>query len=606
MYGMKKRKSGRQKSIVTEKLTAAFRGLGKGEVSRNLVFFFVIASFSFLIYSNTLHTPFILDDITNIQFSQAIHIKDISVDSLIQVLRGAYSTHRPLPNISFALNYYLHKFNPAGYHVVNIIIHLTTGILLFVILKDTLKISTEEEKCRPEWTAFAAVLIWIVHPLHTQSVTYIVQRMTSMATMFYALTLLLYIKARLSERKGKKCALYGMSLLSAVLALGSKEIAVTLPVFTFLYEWYFFQNLSREWMKKKVFPIIIVLVALAVLGLVFTNADPVNTIHKTYKNFHFTMGQRLLTETRVVMLYLGKMFFPHPSRLSLEHDVAISTSPFAPITTLFSIVGLLGMLAAGLLLARRQKIISFCILWFLGNLALESTIIGLDIIFEHRTYLPSLFFILVPVLFGQRLLRPMLLKPMVVTIVVILLSISTYTRNEVWSSEKTIWEDNAGKAPNNARAQMNYGLMLIKEGMRDKGLPYLLKTIEIDPRYALGYYNLGDVMDDMRKYEKAAKYYQKAFELEPGNPGYRMALAIALAGAGQHEAALFHFCMLEGQDPLLNYKVLYWMGRSLAALNRHAEAIAKFEQILRQKPNYLPAKVEKYKSEMALSRATSK
>jgi hypothetical protein len=146
---------------------------------------------------------------------------------------------------------------------VNILIHITTGILLYLFIKTTLSLPSLLSGYKNHtWIPFIAVFLWLVHPIQTQSVTYIVQRMNGMAAMFYVLSLWLYARARLAEEKKKKRALFGGCILAGILSLGSKEMAATLPFFLFLYEWYFFRDLSWAWLKRHFMPIVGMLILL--------------------------------------------------------------------------------------------------------------------------------------------------------------------------------------------------------------------------------------------------------------------------------------------------------------------------------------------------------
>ena len=171
--------------------------------------------------------------------------------------------------------------------------------------------------------------------------------------------------------------------LYPLLAVGSKENAVTLPFFILLYEWYFFQNLANDWLKRRLSVIIGVLVFSALLSFLFLGPNPLETIMAGCEDRTFTLTERFLTQFRVVIHYISLLVYPHPSRLNLEHDFALSYSLFYPITTLFSIGAIIALLGLAIYLAKKKRLISFCILWFLGNLIIESSIIGLEIIFEQ-------------------------------------------------------------------------------------------------------------------------------------------------------------------------------------------------------------------------------
>ena len=169
----------------------------------------------FLLYSNTLDAPFILDDRPNIEHNPHIRLTRISVEDLWDAGFHGISAYRPISKISFALNYYFHQYDLRGYHLVNILIHITTGIFFYLFLKSTLSLtSLQAGDRRYAWVPFLAVLIWLVHPVQTQSVTYIVQRMNSLAAMFYILPLLFFVKARLSKKRGRKALLFTGCILA--------------------------------------------------------------------------------------------------------------------------------------------------------------------------------------------------------------------------------------------------------------------------------------------------------------------------------------------------------------------------------------------------------
>ena len=209
------------------------------------------------VYFGTLDHPFHFDDRENISNKSFIQISSLSLDELKKAGFESTNRHRPVANISFALNYYFHGLDVTGYHVVNIIIHLFAGIMLYYFIRETLGIPTIKDKFgEPGYIAFFTALIWMVHPLHTQSITYIVQRMNSMAAMFYILALLFYVKARLTPAKVRMFMFFIVSFIAGLLAFGSKQNTATLPVFIFLYEGYFFQDLRFKISKKQIFWII--------------------------------------------------------------------------------------------------------------------------------------------------------------------------------------------------------------------------------------------------------------------------------------------------------------------------------------------------------------
>ena len=226
--------------------------LKKAKLSRgNILILLVLSVISCAIYSNTLDVPLIYDSKIAVLGNPDIRLKEISAEGIYDAAFSGISPNRPFSNISFALNYYVHQYKVPGYHVVNILLHTITGILLFFIFKVTFSdVFNPGSPLFKKGGITLAVIIWLVHPIHTQSVTYIAERTNCLAGMFYLLTFFLYIKTRLAGSKYAKRLLFAGCVFAGVLSIGSKETAATLVFFIFLYEWYFFQDLKLVWFKK--------------------------------------------------------------------------------------------------------------------------------------------------------------------------------------------------------------------------------------------------------------------------------------------------------------------------------------------------------------------
>jgi len=220
---------------------------------REVFFVSILILVTFIAYSNSFDGDFIFDD-SNIYNSQYVQIDTLSIDQLVQVIKKMEPSTRPVANLSFALNYYFHKFDTKGYHYLNVLIHIANGLVLYLLLKTMFALPVVKRTGQyAAWVPLMVTLIWLVHPLQTQAVTYIIQRMTSLAALFYILSLLLYIKARLSENQDRKFFLYAGCLFSGLLAVGTKENAVTLPFFILLFEWFYTFIFERPKTNQKVF-----------------------------------------------------------------------------------------------------------------------------------------------------------------------------------------------------------------------------------------------------------------------------------------------------------------------------------------------------------------
>jgi tetratricopeptide (TPR) repeat protein len=519
-----------------------------------------------IIYANTLHAPFVFDDQDAITNNPFIRMEEITEKSIIDAATG-YGKSRPLPMLTFGLNYYFGQYNVQGYHLVNIFIHLINSILLFFFLKLTLTLSnqqtTDSRKFDPltiSTLSFFTALLWLVNPVQTQSVTYIVQRMTSMGTMFYILALILYAKGRIAQRlsvedgnaRSKHYYLwFAGCLMAGLLALGSKESTAMLPVFIFLYEWYFFQNLDKSWFKRQIKYLVAIVILFGIVAGLYLGFDPLgkfNTL-RDYVFKEFTIGERLLTQTRVVIYYLSLIFYPNPSRLNLDYDFPLSYSLFNPFTTFLSLIIIVTLIALGLYLARKQRLISFCIFWFLGNLVIESSVIPLALIFEHRIYMPSMLVFLLIIILFYRTIKPAWLPAVIACAVVAVCSYWTYERNKLWQDDLKLWMDCSIKSPNKARPYLSMGQILTNRKQYDEALPNYLKALQINPYFVDAHYNLGILFDKRDEPIKAIEHYRKAVELEPDFAKANNNLGVALLKQDLTEEAIIYLQKALRKDP---------------------------------------------------------
>jgi len=553
--------------------------------------FVLLAAVAFLIYSNTLQSPFVFDDGPNVQNNRTIRLTRFGWGGIKEAGLESLTAKRPVATISFALNYYFHGYRLWGYHVVNILIHAATGFFLYLFVRTLLSSPSFHPNFKAyRWIAFFAALIWMVHPLHTQSVTYIVQRMNSLASMFYVLSLLFYAKARRSEVKKKKGLFFACSVLSGILALGSKEIAATLPIFIFLYEWYFHQDLNWKWLKRRILPVAGVLLLFAVIGSMFLGAHPIENILAGYDGFDFTPSQRLLTEFRVVIFYFSLLVFPHPSRLNLDHDFALSRSLVDPVTTLLSIGLIAASIGLAIYLAKRKPLYSFCIIWFLGQLVIESSVIGLDILFEHRTYLPSMMVILMAVILINLHLKRKWIQIGILCAVVTAFSVWTYERNLIWGDAVTLWRDCIKKSPHKARPYNNLGSALLPQGKVREAIAQYERAIELDPDNATIHYNLAFAMEKQGRQDSALKYYRLALDLNPFHAKSHLNLGIILHRQGDIEDAIRHYREVIRIDPE-NAKAYYDLGVAYSEQGNTKEATYHFRAALKINPDYEKARI---------------
>jgi protein O-mannosyl-transferase len=547
--------------------------------------FLLLSIIVLLIYSNTFKAPFVFDDNMNIQNNASIRLNKFTIEDVVKTVSESRLRSRPIANISFALNYYFHQYNVTGYHVVNVLIHIITGIFLYIFVKTTLRLPLLHFKePTPTWIASFTVFLWIVHPLHTQSVTYIVQRMNSLASMFYVLSMLLYTRGRLTSDKRRRWILFTGCILAGILAVGSKEIALTLPFFLLLYEWYFFQDLSLVWFKHYFMPVVGAMVFLALSALVYMGTETLHNIFFVPGDFDFTLMERVLTEFRVVIVYLKLLLFPHPSQLNIDHDFPLSRSLFDPISTLFALGTIIGIFGLALYISRKERLLSFCILWFFGNLVIESSVIMLDILFEHRTYLPSMLLSLLVVTLVVRYTKLPWLRVVALCAVALVYAVWTYERNSLWANEIALWSDCVAKSPHKARPHTNLGYALMSQGNINEAIYHYTEALRIAPSYVIAHNNLGSALARQGKVQEAVRHYTEALRLNPHYAQAHNNLGNALINEGKVPEAVHHYTEALRLNPH-NAEAHNNLGSALASQGKVAEAVRHYTEALRLNPH---------------------
>ncbi len=559
-----------------------------------------------LIYANSFDAPFHFDDKLNIVENPHIRVTALTPEQLGGVLESPNSK-RVLPLFSFALNYYVGEYHVFGYHLVNVTIHLLNGILLYLLIRVTLGIRPREPSDRlhslasyRSAIAMFAGLIWLVHPLHTQSVTYILQRMNSMAALWVLLSLLCYVIGRNQQRsdgqrrqapsKATPRRAYAWFLgcsISAVLAMASKENAATLPFFLILYEWYFYQEARWRWLRQQGVWLAGAIVAFVAVSLIYTDGNPIRSILYTYQGRDFTVVERVLTEWRVALHYISLFVYPHPSRLHLDYDYVLSTSLFEPLTTLAALITILVLLRLAFWLAQKgERLLAFGILWFLGNLVIESSILGFELVYEHRTYLPSMFLPVILVVLAFRLIKHEWIRVGVLGLIVGLLSVATVQRNAVWGNEIVFWTHEAQASPHSARAHSNLGNLLMNEGRGAEAVIHLREALQADPNFAPAHYNLGIVLERQGKVTEAAEQYQQTVDLDREHAGAHNNLGNLLDARGEHERAIIHYRDAIRASPKYA-EAHYNLAVTLAQHGKGDEAAEHFREVRRLKPSLL-------------------
>lgn len=566
---------------------------------------FPILSLAFLIgliYSNSLYAPFHFDDYRNIEINTNIFMRDLSWSSIQNTFYGMNNIGtrilRPFAYLSFGLNYYLGGLNPFGYHVVNVTIHFLTAFFLYLFVRETMQLPALKKRygCSAYSVALLTAVLWASHPIHTQAVTYVVQRMASMSAMFYITSLFFFIKGRLSSAKGKWVYFAG-SALSAVLAFGTKENAAVLPLTILLYDFLFLQDKLSAQKKRKIFLAALVTVTIPLLLAVLFQGpnvfhDIAVEIQKGYPERDFTPYQRVLTEFRVVIYYVTLLLYPSQDRLSLNHDYAISHSFLDPPMTLLAAGSIFVLIAGSIVFARKSPLISFCIIWYFLNMLIESSIFNLELVFEHRLYLPSMSLFLLfsigitSLLDKAKLTGKKTVLASLLCLFILLQGNGTYVRNFVWQSEYALWNDCCIKAPANARALENLGCTCYFMGLYDRAEELLLASLRIkDSDNALN--TLGSVYAEKHQHKKALDIYQRVERKLPKSPTVIANQGIVYYYMGQLDKAEAAFIKSLKVFPTADAQ--HNLGLVYLARNQFTDALSCFKKVIESQPSYVKA-----------------
>jgi tetratricopeptide (TPR) repeat protein len=267
------------------------------------------------------------------------------------------------------------------------------------------------------------------------------------------------------------------------------------------------------------------LAAMAILVVIYSGRINVSIV-EGYALRDFTMSERLLTQPRVLLLYISQLLLPLPSRFSVTHDIVTSTSLLSPVTTVFSIIIVFGLLVAAVLRVKKSPYFSFAILWFFVTMLVESTFLPLEMMFDHRMYLPCIFLIgaVVDFLLKRFYKDRASALVAVLCVVTLLFSSATYLRGKVWQNEITLWNDVLKKYPEYSRAYLNIATAYSDLEMYDLAEVNYKAAIKYENKLALPYYNLGANYLKQNKFEKALKAFNAGMKVNPNSDNIHFGL----------------------------------------------------------------------------------
>lgn len=569
-----------------------------------------------LAYHNSLAGPFVFDDKPAILHNPTIRqLWPLSVP-LAPPADGSSVTGRPVVNLSFALNYACGGEAVRGYHGVNLALHLLAGLLVFATLRRTLTLPSCAQPLRAPADAIAGVaaLLWLVHPVQTESVTAIVQRTESLAGVFYLATLYASLRLATAAQGRGRWAVLGVACCA--LGMATKETAVTAPVLVLLYDRTFLSGSFAAALRLRGRYYLGLAATWLLLAALLLHGGGTRGVAAGL-GLGVGAWDYALTQTRAVWIYLRLLCWPHP--LVFDYGTAVVGSWRevwwqAPLCLVWG----LGTLWA---LWRRPRL-GFASAGFLLLLAPSSSVVPLvsQTMAEHRLYLPSALLLAAFVIAlarwgGNRALgAAALAAPM--------LMVLTVQRNTVYQSELGLWTDTVAHAPDNPRARVNLaetllladrpaealehaqaavllhprdaealtnlGIALALTGRPIEAIDACAESVRLRPDFARGRSNYAVVLAQQHRLTEAVAQFTAALQLEKEGPdacALRLNLGKALLQAGRPAEALPYFDQVLAFTPNA-VDALYVRGLALRALGRTVDAQTDFAAVLRLQPDH--------------------
>ena len=483
-----------------------------------------------LVYLNSFSVPFHFDDIHSI-------VENKSIQSLTNIPEYFTSTtsfsgeeelaghYRPVLLVTYALNHALGGMDPAGYHFVNILLHAGVALLVYALLRRMLGQSP---------AAMAAALIFVVHPIHAETVNYISARSSLLCTLWVLLAMWSFVRFRASGRAWH----YWLCLGASLLAVLTKEIALTLPAVMFLWDYRERIHHRPGWWKAylpflfAIFFFVFLTDARHLIGSIVTGQGKMDA------------WSQLLLQSRMLFKAMG--MFVWPVGLNIAHH-----APVPEGLDMLGILALAGVLAIAFLALCGlrssypwRRIAGWGGLWFFVT-SLPTIIIPLNMPFqEHRLYLPSFGLLVVLAALLNRLparlekgnKRLILWVP--VAVLIGILGAGTFARSTVWGDDLTLWLDAVKKSPQSEVAHYGLGYAYAERQNHIRAIREYEKTVELSPRFAQAYYNLGISYAALEQLPRAIRHYEKAIELHPGDWRANFHLGVSYARTNRWKDAV--------------------------------------------------------------------
>ncbi len=408
------------------------------------VWLWLLLALTLAVYWPGMSGDFLFDDSANILENERLKFDTLDWQTLWLVIESgdAGTLKRLVSMTSFALNVAATGFNPFYFKLTNLVIHLLNVVLVYLLGRQWQRAgSGRTEPPDGAFVPLMAAALWALHPLNLTGVLYIVQRMTSLAALFSLLAILCYSVGRNRQIRGEGGAwrlILAGTAIPGLLALFSKESGVLLPIYLLAVEALLFRfEAARAEDRRRVVWFHQAIMGLVLAATVMVFAFRPDVLLGSYAVREFTLEERLLTQARVIFFYIRLFLAPVNGALSLFHDdFATSTSLLSPPETAFAVAGVGGLLALIIFGARRAPVLVFALCWFLGGHLLESTFLPLEMVHEHRNYLPIVGPCYALAFYADRDPKARRFTRGALALFLLLLALLTWNRASHWSSLK--------------------------------------------------------------------------------------------------------------------------------------------------------------------------
>jgi protein O-mannosyl-transferase len=539
----------------------------------------VLAGAAYLTYRGSLAVPLVFDDVMGIERNATIH----QLWPPVALLHPPFDTSvsgRPILNASFAVSYALGGGRVEAYHAGNLLIHVLAGLVLFGLVRRTLlRWSVLPRENDALVLAFAVALLWLVHPLQTESVTYVIQRAESLMGLFYLLTLYCFVR----YVEGGRPAWAILAVLASSLGMGTKEVMISAPVIVLLYDRTFVAgSLGEAWRRRWRLYLCLVPAMIWVLLLAFGTKNRNGTAGF---GIGVRWGDYLLTQFPALARYLRLAFWPTGQVFDYGAQWVTHAWAVLPAALLTA-----ALLAATLWALVRRPAVGFLGVWFFVILAPTSLIPGnRQTIAEHRMYLalaPLLVLVgvtLYRMVAGGRAAPGRNRAILGVTLVLAgFLGAATARRNRVYLTNFGLWQDTVAKNPGNFFARNNLGNFFLSDGQTDAALAQYQAALLLKPDFPEAHNNLGTALAHAGRPKEAMAEYHAAIRLKAEYyPDAHNNLGVALARGGDQAGALREFQEVLKARP--DFVETYFNeGNALGKLGRPSEALAAYQEALRR------------------------